>query len=543
MKRGDLQRKNRLTRNDLYIRKGCECMFKKLTGRKKIALVTIMLMLAVVILPGCGGSPDTDKAKDNAAGETISTEVVVVGSGATGLSAAIEAAQRGCKVILLEKNPNLGGTTSMAEGIAGLNDEYAKSLGIPTYDLVEVLNKAEQYHHWMADPFLLTRFYQNSADTIAWLQELGVKFTLVQGMGYQTHHTYDGMGKQFVKTMETAAENLGVQIMTSTAGQELIMKDGKVAGIKAKASDGSILTINAPVVILATGGYSTNPEMIQKYAGVDPEKIVYTGLPGSTNGDGINMALAVGASDKKLTGVIQYFGALLDGDQYGTELYNGMVQPMLRVNQDGKRFIAETMNQMDPCMYGNAQMQQDAVYQIMTKADLDRFVTQGAPSGLPYYQANTPLPDFVNQIEKVAKMDKGNVFVADSIDALADMIKVDKAALKDTIDRYNGYCETGKDLEFAKDPAFLIPVGDGPYYAFKLKCGYFCTNDGLEITPQAQVLDKDGKVIPGLYAGGNDTGGWCGDTYDIALIPGTTQGWAANTGRFAAEDAARYLGK
>ncbi len=518
-------------------------MFKKLAGRKQIAFVIIMLLLVIIMLPGCGSSTKTDNSTDNAAGETMSTDVVVVGSGATGLSAAIQASQLGCGVILLEKNPTLGGTTSMAEGMAGINDEYAKSLGIPTYDLVEVLNKAEHYHHWKADPELLMRFYQNSADTIAWVQDLGVEFNIVQGMGFKTHHTYEGMGKQFVKTMGTAAENLGVQIMTSTAGQELIMKDGKVAGIKAKAKDGSILTINAPVVILATGGYSTNTEMIKKYAGVDLEKIAYAGVPDSNNGDGINMALAVGASDKKLVGVIQYFGAFMDGDKFSSELYNGMVQPMLRVNQDGKRFISESMNQMDPCMYGNAHVQQDAVYQIMTKADLDRFITQGAPSELPYYHANTPLPDFLNQIDRIVKMDKGNVFVADSIDALADMIKVDKTTLKETIDRYNGYCETGKDLEFGKEAAFLSPIGDGPYYAFKLKCGYFCTNDGLEITPQAQVLDTNGQVIPGLYAGGNDTGGWCGDTYDIALIPGTTQGWAANSGRFAAEDAARYLNK
>ncbi len=519
-------------------------MFKKLAGRKKFALVTIMLLLVTILLPGCGVSTESDKSKENAAGETMSTDVVVVGSGATGLAAAIQASQLGCKVIMLEQNSILGGTTNMAEGIAGINDEYAKSIGIPTYDLVEVLNKAELYHHWVADPELLMKFYENSADTISWLQKLGVKFNIVQGMGFKTHHTYDGLGKQYVTTLVAAAEQLGVEILTDTSGQELIMQDGKVAGIKAKAKDDSTLTINAPVVILATGGYSSNTEMITKYAGVDPEKIVYAGLPGSTNGDGINMALAVGASDKKITGVIQYFGALLDGDQYGTELYNGMVQPMLRVNQDGKRFISEAMNQQDPCMYGNAHVQQDAVYQIMTKADLDRFTTQGAPSGLPYYQANTPLPDFINQIDKVAKMDKGNVFVADTIDELADMIKVDKAALKATIDQYNGYCDTGKDLEFGKDAQFLFPIDEvGPYYAFKIKCGYFCTNDGLEITPQAQVLDKDGKVIPGLYAGGNDTGGWCGDTYDIALIPGTTQGWAANTGRFAAEDAAKYLKK
>ena len=172
-------------------------------------------------------------------------------------------------------------------------------------------------------------------------------------------------------------------------------------------------------------------------------------------------------------------------------------------------------------MYGNAQMQQKAVYQIMSKADLDRFTTEGAPCPLPYYQAYTPLPDLYNQIDRIAKMNKGNIFVADTIDELADMIDIDKTTLKETIDRYNGYCQTGKDLSL-ENPQFLIPVGEAPIMRFKIKCGYFCTNDGLEVTPQAQVLDMNGEVIPGLYAGGNDAGGWCGDTYDIALIPGTT---------------------
>lgn len=512
---------------------------KRLAERKKFTSAIIMLFLVSMLLPGCGSSTKSVTST----GKTLSTDVVVVGSGATGMAAAIQARQLGCKVIMLEKNSILGGTTNSAEGIAGLNDDYAKSKGIPTYDLGDVLIKAEQYNHWKANPELLSKFYANSANTISWLQELGVKFNIVQGMGYKTHHTYDGLGKQFVKTLAADAENLGVQIMTDTPGKDLIVKDGKIAGIKAKAKDGSTLTINAPVVILATGGYSSNAAMIKKYAKVDPTQIIYAGLPDSTNGDGINMALAIGASDKKLTGVVQYFGALMDGDQYGTHLYDAMTQPMFRVNQDGKRFISEAMNQEDPCMYGNAQLQQKAVYQIMTKADLDRFATQGAPCGLPYYQANTPLPDLLNQIDKVAKMNKGNVFVANSIDELADMIKVDKTTLKATIDQYNGYCKTGKDLEFGKNAQFLIPIGDGPYYAFKIKCGYFCTNDGLEVTPQAQVLNKNGKIIPGLYAGGNDTGGWTGDTYDIALIPGTTQGWAVNSGRFAAKDAARYLNK
>ena len=518
-------------------------MSKSLGIRKKIALVTIMIMLFAILLPGCGSSSEQGSSTGDATGETLSTEVVVVGSGATGLSAAIQARQLGCDVILLEKNSMLGGTTLMTEGIAGLNDEYAKSQGVPTYDLVEVLNKVQEYHHWKSNAELLRRFYENSADTISWLQDMGVKFTIVQGMGYKSHHTYDGMGKHFVETLAATAEKLGVKIMTETRGQELIMKDGKIAGIKAARMDGSTLTINAPVVILATGGYATNTEMIQKYGKVDPDKIIYVGMPDSANGDGINMALAVGASDKRLTGVIQYFGAFLEGDKFSSELYNAMTQPMFRVNQDGKRFISEEMNQLDPCMYGNAHVQQDAVYQIMTKADLDRFVTEGAPCSLPYYQAFTPLPDLYNQIDKIAKMNKGNIFVADTIDELADMINIDKATLKETIDRYNSYCQAGKDLEFGKNPQFLIPIGEGPYYAFKIKCGYFCTNDGLEVTPQAQVLDMNGNVIPGLYAGGNDAGGWCGDTYDIALVPGTTQGWAVNSGRFAAEDAARYLNK
>ncbi len=513
-------------------------------GNKKLSMLAILCLLATLLLQGCSGSSSAKSTSASSnSGKTMSTEVVVVGSGSTGVSAAVQAAQLGLKVIMLEKNPSVGGTSAVTEGYGAINTTMQEQQGIH-YDPKDILLKAEDYHHWFADANLLLKYYESSGETFSWLQSLGVKFTGLRNLGankFNTWHLYDGGGKALTNTLAENAEKMGVKILTDTSGKDLIMKDGKVAGIKAEKSDGSKLTINAPVVILATGGYSDNADMLKKYCKVDPKNVIDAGMPGRT-GDGIKMALKAGASDKNLTGGLMAFGAMMKGAPYGGTLHNAIGrQPMLRVNQDGMRFVDESLLARDWGGYGAAHRQQRVVYQIVSKANLDNFVQNKFPRDM------TPggkIPTFWDDLNKYMKKDKEHVVTANSIEELATKLNMNKTQLQTTVSQYDGYCKTKTDSQFGKDPQFLIPLGEnGPYYAFKLELGYYATTDGLEVTTDAQVVNNNGKVIPGLYAGGGDAGGLNGQSYDVSLVPGSQQGWAVNSGRFAAKDAAKYLKK
>ncbi|MGJ7921981.1 FAD-dependent oxidoreductase [Neobacillus sp. LXY-4] len=522
-------------------------MNKIFSGNKTLKVITMMFLMITMLLQGCSDSSSSstksEKSSGEANGKTMSTDVVVVGSGSTGVSAAVQAKQLGLNVIMIEKNPGLGGTSAVTEGYGGINTELQTQQGIH-YDVKDVLLQAEGYHHWFADANLLKKFYENSGETFSWLQSLGVKFSGLRNLGankLNTWHLYDGGGKALTETLAENAKKMGVEILTDTSGKELIMKDGKVAGIKATHSDGSSLTIKAPVVILATGGYSDNPEMLEKYAKVNADNVIDAGIPGRT-GDGINMALKVGASDKNLKGGLMAFGAMMKGAPYGGTLHNAIGrQPLLRINQDGMRFTDESLLARDWGAYGAAHRLQGTVYQIASKANLDNFVQNKFPRDM------TPegkIPTFFEDLDKYMKKEKTHVVIADTIEELASKLNMNEEQLKATVDQYNADCQAGVDSQFGKDPKFLIAPGEnGPYYAFKLDLGYYATTDGLAITTDAQVLDMKGKVIPGLYAGGGDAGGLNGESYDVSLVPGSQQGWAVNSGRFAAKHAAVYLKK
>lgn len=512
------------------------------TGNKKLSVLVVLFLIATLLLQGCSGTSSTKSTSASSnSGKTMSTDVVVVGSGTTGLSASIQAKQLGLNVIMLEKMGIVGGTSNSAEGYGAINSDFAEKKGYH-YDVQKVWKTAEEFHHWANDSALLLKYYEHSGESANWLQSLGVEFDDVQHYGnapYNTWHLYTGTGKQFTKTLADNAKKMGVKILLETRGKELIMKNGKVAGIKAKQSDGSVLTIKAPVVILATGGYAANPEMIKEYAKVEPNKqVADAGMPDSRTGDGINMALKVGASDSRLKGSLMVFGLFVKGQEtYGPINSMGWV-PMLRVNQDGNRFEDESLSLTDWGTNGNALKQQKDVYQIVTKATLDRYAKDGFPDWIG------KIPNFYDALNKYMKMDKGqHIFTADSLDELASKMHVNKTQLKATLDQYNSYCKTGVDSQFGTPANFLVPVDNGPYYVFKYQTGYFATTDGLEVTADAQVLDKKGKVIPGLYAGGSDAGGLNGESYEVNVVPGSQQGWAVNSGRFAAKDAANYLKK
>lgn len=473
----------------------------------------------------------------------LETDYVVVGSGCCGLTSAVQAAELGMKVILLEKNGFLGGTTLTAEMCFGLFTDIQQQLGLTEKlgSFGNILKETMNYHHYRSDRAITERFYRESKDNIKWLQEQGVEFIAVMPLGnsYPTAHVYNGLGHHLVEKLGAKANELGVTIYTNAPGRELIVENGAVTGIYAEI-EGEIVQINAKAVLLATGGYSANEEMLKKYAHASMET-KDAGIPGR-DGDGINMGLAAGGAEWTSMGAVMYFGAILKDDVFGTHLNTATLEGGFRFNEKGERFFDESINQINFSHCGNATNQQKASWGLYSKATLDHFTTNGTAFGAGAYVApGAPLTDLWAQIEANMALENPQIFRCETLEDVAKTAGVNYDTLKAQVERYDQLCKNGFDEDFLKDPALLIPVGEGPYYLFKHSLGLFATSDGLHVNLDNQVLDANGEVITGLFAGGADAGGLQGDTYDVGICPGSQQGWGIQSGRVAAKYVAENL--
>lgn len=506
-------------------------------------LKRVFAIFLAFVLVGCS-QPTTNNDKSVSKDvEVFEADVIVVGTGAAGLSASVQASVDGLKVIALEKNGFTGGSTNSAEGYGAINSNYAKEKGY-NYDVREIYHAAQEFHHWQTDEALVWNTYIQSGDNANWLQEQGVNFATIAANGnnkYMTWHFYDGgesheaVGTTFVNILTEKAKENGAEIHLNTTGKELIMEDGKIAGIKA-VKDGKEVIYKAKVVILATGGYADNPEMLTKLAHMNGEEVADMGVAGRT-GDGINMALEVGASTRRLKGTLAAYGPSMP--MYSVYSPMNMVgwMPLLGVNRSGNRFGDESYILRDWGTAGAIQKQHGVSFKIVTESSLKDFEKNGFPTWMQQIE------EFRETLEKELEANPEYIMKADTIEELAKKMGVDPVNLKQTVDHYNELVKSGKDTDFNKAPEFLFPVEEGPFYAFKFLTGIFNTTDGLEITTNAEVLNTEGKVIPGLYATGSDAGGLNGETYEVSIVPGAQQSHAVNSARNAARSAKIYLDK
>ena len=473
-------------------------------------------------------------------------DVVVVGAGGGGMSAAIRAAQLGLSTVLLEQRSVTGGTTLFTEGLFAVNSHIQKENGKNPPDLgYDLFTTAMDYHHWYADGALFRRYMDKSGENIAWLESVGVEF---QGTGtmcdnvYNTWHQYkyeEGQisGRTYVDNLTKAVTEAGATLVLGSEGVNIIQaEDGTVTGIIAKEEDKYIQYNAAKGVILATGGYSDNPDMIREF-GKNPDRIDPMGA-GGRNGFGINAARQAGGTLVPSPGCLVFYGGCIPGVMYGTHLYCASAfQPYFWINGNCDRFVNEYYAERNFCFSGNAQSMQDRVISIVTQAQMDNMFENGGTFGCgEYIHAGEPLTELWEQFQ--AQKDKGSPHVhgpMETLDDVAAELGLDADKLKASIEKYNGYCANGVDEEFGKDAQYLFPLESGPYYAFELYAGIFTTVGGMKITPDAQVLDADAKPVPHLYAIGCDAGGIYGDSYDVSICEGSCQGFAVFSGKAAAE--------
>ncbi len=473
---------------------------------------------------------------------TKQADVVVVGAGAAGLSAAVRAAEQGLNVIVMERFSTAGGTAALTEGMFAVESSIQKDMGITT-TRDEVFTKCMNYHHYVNDARIMRTFVDKSASTIDWLLDEGVTFQTVEPLGNSlpTWHIFEGLSKQAMATMYDKAVEKGVGFEFETTAKKLNIEDGKVTGVVGVTKNGESLLVEAPVAIMCGGGYANSKELFNEFTHFDFDSCYARGLEGR-EGDGIKMGLNAGAA-LHVPGALMLCGGIVEGtSSLGDQVFAlGGAQPSLWVNQNGKRFVSEDVA-FDFSCYGNSVANQAHAFSIVDSNFVDIMVNQGCIMGTGMYiPIGTKLDKLPEDLPAAVKNDEMGVFQADTIEELAEQLGVDGATLKQTVDNYNQYCADGFDPEFGKTKDLLIPMAKAPFYGFKLRPAYFTTVGGLKVDENSRVINEDGQAISGLYACGSDAGGVYGDGYDVGIAAGSQMGWAINSGKYAAEDAKSYL--
>ncbi len=476
--------------------------------------------------------------------ETLEADVVVVGGGGTGLAAAVTAAENGAKVVLLEKK-GLGGNSAIAMGIFAADSIVQKSQNIVALpdDMVQL---ALEYSHWGIDQRLFRTYVNRSAETVEWLQDKGIKFNAIEVFpgGLRTWHFVEGIGAALVQTLKKNCEDLGVQVLIQTPVKKILTgENGAVTGVLA-SQKGKDLRVNSKSVIVATGGYGGNKDLLKKYFHSYSENMQNGGLDHLT-GDGLLMGQEIGAATEGLGNLMLHPQVYPGSKLYGPKKKFPMIVEdprALWVNKKGQRFTDEGIAlRFHEC--GNViNTQPDKCSISLWDTELKNTIKKEA-TGTPVFMSTRSMPEapLTNlENELLEEAEKGGVKISDSWDGIAKWIGVAPEVLKATVDEYNAVCDQGYDDIFGKHRRYLRALRTPPYYAIKCYMSYLTTLGGLKINHRMEVLNEEHDPIPGLYAGGDASGGWESETYCMDLA-GSAFGFAVNSGRMAGENAVAYV--
>lgn len=473
-------------------------------------------------------------------------DIVVVGSGATGLAAALTAAEQGAKVVVFEKQRSLGGTSNFFEGTFAVESAMQRERYI-TYSRDEAFKGIMEYSHWRANPRIVRAVVDESGPTIMWLQKAGVEFedaTINMPRAPRTYHVVKGHGAALVKALSTSAKKAGVELTLGAPVQRILKEGDRIAGVLVE-KDGKEEEIRAKAVIIASGGYANSKEWIKKYAGFDLNvDLIPVGNVDKT-GDGIRMAWEMGAAEEGM-GLLELYspGPVAPEFAMRNHLELFAAQPDLWITPEGERFCDESVTFYDSSL-GNvsARIKGGFHYRLFDDSIKETIQLTGIQKG-PGVDTPPGTKPSAFEAELDAALERGttDVFMADSVEELATKLAVDPLVLEATIDEYNGYCVKGHDELFAKEQKYLRPLKGPRFYAIKARTVFLGSLGGIRINHRMEVIDKKGRVVPGLYAGGFDAGGMYGDSYCINAASGLSSSFAINSGRIAGRNAWKYIG-
>lgn len=455
-------------------------------------------------------------------------DVIIIGGGAAGMSAAIEAHLAGASVMILEADNKLGGATALSGGVYyAANTSVQKARGIEDsadamFSYVMTINQ------WRVKPDIFKIICDESGPGLEWLITLGAVFPpeqLTYG-GLETvprAHPSAGAGTGIADVLVNRVGALSIDTAVATRVEKILIEDGKVVGVHALGVD-----LRANSVIIATGGFGNAPEMLERFfptafqhgertwAVHDPAPFIL--------GDGITLGEQIGAN------IVGYdTGLLLPNSGYGKYLEPFLPPWLMLVNREGKRFIPEMSSY---AISGYAVNEQPGA---VAWAIFDEEALKVASHDIRYldpYGAGTNLPTWEEHTIR-GRVEKGEILVADTLEALADLCGVDYRALAYTVSQYNEDCANGTDSHFMQSEEKTFPIATGPFYACKVLASVIgVTGAGLDIDRDCRVLDEAGIPIPGLYAAGETLGVIMGKRYaggGMSIGPAVVLGRRAGT--------------
>ena len=520
---------------------------------------------AKAALTEAGLNPDDymAKADKTANGETVSydADVVVIGAGGAGMTAAMTAADAGQKVVILESQAMVGGNSARATG--GMNaaktvyqdeNEFDQAAGVEKTlataaekyadnDTITALAKtvSEQWAAYQANPTgyfdsvelmeldtmvggkginnpeLVKTLCEGTADAIDWLDENGITLHNVSSFGgasvKRIHRPVNEEGKvvsvgaYMIPLLQENCEKRGIDIVLNTTVDTILTDaNGTAVGVSGTDKDGNTVVVNAKSVILATGGFGANLDMVTQYK---PELAGFmTTNAAGAQGQGIEMATAIGAGTVDMDQIQIHPTVEANTAALITEGLRG--DGAILVNANGERFIDEV-----------------GTRDVVSAAEIAQ------PGSYSWLIVDQAMVDASSVIQGYIK--KGYTKTGATYEELAKELDVDPATFANTMETWNGYVEAKNDPDFGRT-SFANPLNNGPYYAIKVTAGVHHTMGGVTINSATEVLKEDGTVIPGLFAAGEVTGG----VHGANRLGGTAVADFVVFGRIAGESAANY---
>ena len=520
---------------------------------------------AKAALTEAGLNPDDymAKADKTANGETVSydADVVVIGAGGAGMTAAMTAADAGQKVVILESQAMVGGNSARATG--GMNaaktvyqdeNEFDQAAGVEKTlataaekyadnETITALAKtvSEQWAAYQANPTgyfdsvelmeldtmvggkginnpeLVKTLCEGTADAIDWLDENGITLHNVSSFGgasvKRIHRPVNEEGKvvsvgaYMIPLLQENCEKRGIDIVLNTTVDTILTDaNGAAVGVSGTDKDGNTVVVNAKSVILATGGFGANLDMVTQYK---PELAGFmTTNAAGAQGQGIEMATAIGAGPVDMDQIQIHPTVEANTAALITEGLRG--DGAILVNANGERFIDEV-----------------GTRDVVSAAEIAQ------PGSYSWLIVDQAMVDASSVIQGYIK--KGYTKTGATYEELAKELDVDPATFANTMETWNGYVEAKNDPDFGRT-SFANPLNNGPYYAIKVTAGVHHTMGGVTINSATEVLKKDGTVIPGLFAAGEVTGG----VHGANRLGGTAVADFVVFGRIAGESAANY---
>lgn len=491
--------------------------------------------------------------------EKLSTDIVVIGAGASGVSAAVAASDEGVKVILIEKTSTIGGASNLSWAGKFINSSVALENGV-VVDEEKIIADWIENCHWRVDAAAIRQYVTRSKETYDWLQKKGYKTQFLNFMGEQMHMlpAYEQREGLLREMLAQSVEKNGGQVFTETTGKKLITNDeGAVTGVIAVKADGTTLEISAKNVIIATGGYAANWDMVKEKFGFEG---VNGGL-GQNVGEGLIMAWDVGAKvpdniggqmlHQTLARATSKLKAEYDDFHASFPLMLTYLPTLMNVGTSGARFRDEAAVLSAVASANTSAFSGPFHYVLLSKSHIEALTTKGmngikAPGlpGMPpefylsfmdKFTLDTPWDNALAVLDSMVA--NGDGFKGDSIEELAAKSGMDKEVLKENFNDYQNAVKMGKDNSFGKTPAFLLPYDEeGPYYAIIAEINNLGSVGGLLVNTKFQVLNDARIPVKGLYAVGLESEGVLfNDTY---VGNGVGIGYSFTSGRLGGISAA-----